>query len=162
MGELRDMFAAGEVWPAFALALIGLTAFVRRHAADQVLRWIAARVPGDDAAQVTNLRAFVPLGLAALAFWIAVTLPTGISVQEAAYTALLSAFASMAGKDTADAFGVMLRVLLGMLPNRKERPMDENTATPDQAWPPRPPDDEDEKPFEPDRPPPPPPPPDKD
>jgi hypothetical protein len=161
MGEILDMFAAGEVWPAFALALIGLTAFVRRHAADPVLRWIAARVPGDDATQLDHLRAWVPLGLAGVALWIAVALPTGISVQEAAYTALLSAFAAMAGHDTAKAFGVMLRVLLGMMPNRKERPMDENTKTPDQVWPPQPPDDEDEKPFEPDRPPPPPPP-DKD
>jgi hypothetical protein len=123
MDEIFDMFAAGEVWPAFALALIGLTAFVRRHAADPVLRWIAARVPGDDAAQLDHLRAWVPLGLAGVALWIAVALPTGISVQEAAYTALLSAFAAMAGHDTAKAFGVMLRVLLGMMPARKDHAM---------------------------------------
>jgi len=115
LDTILDLLAAGNYWPALAVALMGLTSLVRWGGADAGLRWLAARIPGDDARQLDHLRAWIPLALAAAAWGVAVALPIDVDTREAAYALLIATIAAMAGHDSAKGIGAILVALLRCL-----------------------------------------------
>jgi hypothetical protein len=123
--EILSMIAAGHYWPAFAAGLLALTYVVRKKGADKALRWLAARIPGDDDKQLDHMRAWVPIGLAAVALCVSLALPLGLDNTEAALTALLTTIAAMAGHDVAKSIGSLLQALVPSLRKPDERGQDD-------------------------------------
>jgi hypothetical protein len=112
LDQILALIAAGNYWPALAAGLMAATYFVRRGGADAWLRRLAQRIPGaDDHLQLSHLRAWIPLGLAAAAWGVAVALPIEFEMREAAHALLLSTIAAMAGHDIFAAAGTLARVL---------------------------------------------------
>jgi hypothetical protein len=145
--EILALFTAGQYWPALALLLVGATHLVRRGFFD---RWIERRRakleaelatmdPDDVGVQrgylfvrwgLGHLRAFLPVVLAGMAWAICVVLPLDVGATEAAYTALLSAIAAMAGHDVAKAAGAVLRTV-GPRPHTPDERRAGRVAEPD-------------------------------
>jgi hypothetical protein len=112
MERILELLAAGLYLPALALALLAITALVRKGFFDAVLQRLAAALPGDDGPQLTHLRAWIPITLAGVAWVICVLLPWDVSATEAAYTALLTAITAMAGHDASKAVGALLLAIM--------------------------------------------------
>lgn len=109
MGEILDMLAAGNYWPALAAGLMLLTHLVRKGGADRMLLALAARIPGDDARQLSHLRAWIPIALALAAWVVAVALPLDVSMRDTAHALLLATIAAMAGYDLVMASGTLAK-----------------------------------------------------
>jgi hypothetical protein len=124
MERILELLAAGLYLPALALALLAITALVRKGFFDAVLQRLAAALPGDDGPQLTHLRAWIPITLAGVAWGICVLLPWDVSATEAAYTALLTAITAMAGHDAAMAVGALLVALQRALAHPPPPPPD--------------------------------------
>jgi hypothetical protein len=125
MEDVLTLIAAGQYWPALSAALLALTYLVRKSGADKALRWLAARIPGDDVKQLDHLRAWVPLGLSAAALGVSLALPLGMDNTEAALTALLATITAMAGHDVAKSIASLLRALVPSLRKPSDGKQDE-------------------------------------
>lgn len=124
--QILALLEAGNYWPALALLLIGATHLVRRAAVEQWLLRLRQSFGSDAPSGLGHLRGFLPLALAGAAWLICVLSPFDVNATEAAYTAVLSAFAAMGMHGTYKAFGASRHAVRAINPSKRDTMSDEN------------------------------------